>query len=62
MKIDFKDLEHRISTDHNARLTKARTLAPIARIHELEAALYRYGDCEHDEEVTKILEKAAVLR
>lgn len=61
MKIDLKDLEHRISTDHNARLTRAQTLALIARIRELEDALNRYGDCEHDEATIKILDKGAVL-
>ncbi len=60
MKMDLKDLENKISTDHNARLTRAQSLALMARIHELEEALNRYGDCEHDEAVGKILEKGVL--
>lgn len=38
-KIDLDALERRIASDHNARLSRAQSLALIARIRELEAAL-----------------------
>lgn len=61
MKINLKALEKKITADHNARLTREQTLALITRIYELEEALNRYGDCEHDEATIKILDKGAVL-
>jgi hypothetical protein len=60
-KVDLDELERRIRTDHNARLTRAQSLALIARIRELEEALNRYGDCEYDEATTNILDRGVVL-
>ncbi len=61
MKIDLIALERKIATDHNARLTREQSLALIRRIFELEEALNRYGDCEHDEVMGKILDKGVAL-
>lgn len=43
-RIDLDDLERRITADHNARLSRAQSLALIARIRELEVALLETGD------------------
>ena len=43
-KIDLDELDRRIAADHNARLSRAQSLALIARIRELEVGLLETGD------------------
>lgn len=60
VKMDLVDLARKIAADHNARLTRAQTMALIVRIRELEEALSCYGNREHDGTIQKILEKGTV--
>ena len=67
MKIDLDELERKIKSDHNARLTRGQTIALIARIRELEEDIREWIDvfeeCPDDFKETKaLLEKGAVIR